>query len=273
MNYENPVLRGFHPDPSICRAGEDYYLVTSSFEYFPGLPVYHSKDLVNWEQIANCLTRAEEFPLSHVKDSGGVWAPTIRYEAGRFYVTATLEGYGNFIVSAADPAGEWSKPVWVKVGGIDPSLYFEDGKAYYCTNHSTCPGREEITLERINLETGELLTEPVPVWAGIGGGFLEAPHVYRIGEWYYVVTAEGGTQFNHMITVGRSRELFGPYEPCPHNPVLTNVHDTGKQVQCAGHGDLFQDHNGNWWFVHLGIRLARRTMSHLGRETFLTPVK
>ena len=272
MQYENPIIRGFNPDPSICRVGEDYYLVTSSFEYFPGLPIYHSKDLVNWKQIGNCLQRAEEFPLNHVKDSGGIWAPTIRYNEGTFYVTATLELYGNFIVSTDNPAGKWSAPVWLSVGGIDPSILFDEGKVYYCTNHREHPETEEITLEEIDIATGALLTKPKAIWLGIGGGFLEAPHIYHIGEWYYILTAEGGTNFNHMITVGRSSNIWGPYEKCPWNPILTNVHDTSQEVQCAGHGDLFQDHNGNWWMVHLGIRLCRRTMSNLGRETFLTPV-
>lgn len=268
----NPIIRGFHPDPSICRVGEDYYLVVSSFEYFPGLPIYHSQDLVNWRQIGNCVQRAEEFPLGAVGDSGGIWAPTIRYFEGEFYVTATLEKYGNFIISAKDPAGEWSSPVWVPVGGIDPSLYFEEGKAYYCTNQSLHPGQEEITLEEIDLETGALLGEQRTIWTGIGGGFLEAPHIYKVQDWYYLMVAEGGTNFNHMVTIARSRNILGPYEGCPDNPILTNVHDTSKRVQCAGHGDLFCDHNGNWWMVHLGIRLSRRTMSHLGRETFLTPI-
>lgn len=272
MKYENPIIRGFNPDPSICRMGEDYYLVTSSFEYFPGLPIYHSRDLVNWKQIGNCLQRAEEFPLNHVKDSGGVWASTIRYHEGVFYVTATLEKYGNFIVSTKDPAGTWSAPVWVPVGGIDPSLFFEDGKVYYCTNFSAHPGTEEITLEEIELQTGKLLTEPLTIWNGIGGGFLEAPHIYRVGEWYYLLAAEGGTNFNHMVTCARSRSIWGPYENCPNNPILTNVHDTSKEVQCAGHGDLVQDQFGNWWMVHLATRLCRRTMTNLGRETFLMPM-
>lgn len=273
MKYQNPIIRGFNPDPSICRVGEDYYLVTSSFEYFPGLPIYHSKDLVNWKQIGNCLQRAEEFPLNHVKDSGGIWAPTIRYHEGVFYVTATLEQYGNFIVSTKDPAGIWSAPVWVSVGGIDPSLFFEDGKVYYCTNFSAHPGTEEITLEEIDIQTGKLLTEPKTIWKGIGGGFMEAPHIYHIGEWYYLLTAEGGTNFNHMITCARSKDIWGPYEDCPLNPILTNVHDTSKEVQCSGHGDLFEDQNGNWWMVHLATRLCRRTMTNLGRETFLTPMR
>lgn len=273
MQYENPIIRGFNPDPSICRVEKDYYLVTSSFEYFPGLPIYHSKDLVNWKQIGNCLQRAEEFPLNHVKDSGGIWAPTIRYHEGVFYVTATLEHYGNFVVSTDNPAGRWSAPVWIPVDGIDPSLLFDGGKVYYCTNHREHPEVEEITLEEIDITTGALLTEPKAIWGGIGGGFLEAPHVYHIGEWYYLLAAEGGTNFNHMVTLARSRDIQGPYESCPWNPVLTNVHDTSKEVQCAGHGDLVQDHNGNWWMVHLGIRLCKRTMSNLGRETFLTPVE
>lgn len=272
MEYHNPVLKGFHPDPSICRSGSDYYLVTSSFEYFPGIPVYHSSDLVNWTQIGNCVQDADAFPMADVKDSGGIWAPTIRCENGMFYVTATLSGYGNFIVSSPDPAGPWSKPVWVPVGGIDPSLYFEDGKAYYCTNASLHPGREEITLEEIDLSDGRILQGPYTVWSGIGGGFLEAPHIYRIDDFYYLMAAEGGTNFNHMITLARSEALLGPYEACPHNPILTNAHDTSKEVQCSGHGDLFQDHQGSWWIIHLATRLSRRTMTHLGRETFLTPV-
>ncbi len=273
QRYENPIIRGFNPDPSICRVGEDYYLVTSSFEYFPGLPIYHSKDLVNWKQIGNCLQRAEEFPLNHVKDSGGIWAPTIRYCEGVFYVTATLEQYGNFIVHTENPAGRWSAPVWVAVGGIDPSLLFEGEKIYFCTNEREHSEREEITLEEIDIATGALLTKPKAIWTGVGGGFLEAPHIYHIGEWYYIVAAEGGTNYNHMVTVGRSKDIWGPYENCPWNPVLTNVHDTSKEVQCSGHGDLLEDHNGNWWMVHLGIRLCRRTMTNLGRETFLTPIK
>ena len=272
MKYTNPIIKGFHPDPSICRVGEDYYLVTSSFEYFPGIPVFHSRDLIHWKQIGNCLTDSSLLPMERCRDSGGIWAPTIRYEKGRFFVTSTLEGYGNFIVQATDPSDDWSKPILISVGGIDPSLFFEDGKAYYCTNESLHPGIEEITMCRVDVDTGALLSEQRTVWRGIGGGFLEGPHIYHIGEYYFLLAAEGGTNFNHMITVARSNTLWGPYENCPDNPLLTNAHDTSKEVQCAGHGDLFQDHLGNWWMVHLATRLSRRTMTHLGRETFLTPV-
>ena len=272
MKYTNPIIKGFHPDPSICRVGEDYYLVTSSFEYFPGIPVFHSRDLIHWNQIGNCITDLTSLPMERVSDSGGIWAPTIRYERGRFFVTSTLEGFGNFIVHATDPAAAWSKPVLVSVGGIDPSLFFEDGRAYYCTNESLHSGIEEITMCEVDVDTGALLSGQKTLWRGIGGGFLEGPHIYHIGEYYYLLAAEGGTNFNHMITVARSNALWGPYESCPENPLLTNAHDTSKEVQCAGHGDLFQDHQGNWWIVHLATRLSRRTMTHLGRETFLTPV-
>lgn len=273
MRYENPILRGFHPDPSICRVGGDYYLVVSSFEYFPGLPIYHSRDLVNWTQIGNCLQRAEEFPLLPVGDSGGVWAPTIRWHEGTFYVTATLEKYGNFIVTARDPAGEWSSPVWLpEIGGIDPSLFFEDGRCYYCTNEALT-SLEAISLEEIDPATGRIIGERRELWSGTGAHFLEAPHVYHIGGWYYLLVAQGGTFFTHMATIARSRSLWGPYESCPFNPILTNMCDPTWQVQCSGHADLVEDAQGNWWGVHLGVRLARRTMTHLGRETFLTPVK
>ena len=275
VQYQNPILPGFHPDPSICRVGEDYYLTVSSFEYFPGLPIYHSRDLVNWTQIGNALQRGEEFPLLTVGDSGGMWAPTIRYEGGLFYVTATLEKYGNFIVTAEDPAGRWSAPVWLEeINGIDPSLYFEDGRAYYCTNGKLDESdpTEMITLCEVDVRTGRVIGERKPIWGGTEARFLEAPHIYRIGAWYYLLVAQGGTFFTHRANIARSRSLFGPYESCPDNPILTNMCYTTWQVQCTGHADLLEDARGNWWAVHLGTRLARRTMTHLGRETFLTPV-
>lgn len=272
MKYNNPIIRGFNPDPSICKVGIDYYLVTSSFEYFPGIPIYHSTDLVNWKHIGNCITKNTQLSLKEAKDSGGIWAPTIRHWKDTFYVTATLDDLGNFIISTKDIYDEWSAPVWVSMGGIDPSLYFEEDRVYYCTNQSLHVGQEEITMAEIDITSGNLIGEIKTLWSGTGGGFLEAPHLYRIGEWYYLIVAEGGTNFNHMITVARSKNLWGNYENYTNNPILTNRDDTSKKVQCTGHGDLFQDGAGNWWMVHLGTRLARRTMTHLGRETFLTPV-
>ena len=276
MKYTNPVIRGFNPDPSVCRVDNDYYLVTSTFEYFPGIPVYHSTDLVNWELIGHCISRAAQLPMNDAYPSGGIWAPTIRYDNGTFYVTATFSGKGNFILHTDNPRSAWSDPVWVEMDGIDPSMFFENGKMYYCANdcgeRQRKHGGEGISAAQVDPKTGKIIGEVRRIWTGTGGGFLEAPHIYHIGDWYYLITAEGGTGFNHMVTAARCREITGDYEPCPYNPILTNRNDTSKQIACAGHADLIDDKNGNLWFVHLGTRPANNMLSHLGRETFLTPV-
>lgn len=273
MEYRNPVLSGFYPDPSVCRVGGDFYLVTSSAEYFPGIPIFHSRDLIHWKQIGHCLTRRSQIPLDGVPSSGGIWAPTIRYHNGVFYVTSTNMNFGgNFIVSAADPAGPWSEPVLVPMAGIDPSLLFDDGKVYFTTNLSAPDGTAGISQAEIDISTGALLSDIRFLWKGSGGRFPEAPHLYHIGEWYYLMIAEGGTMFTHMETVARSHSPWGPFVECPNNPILTNINTQEPEVHCVGHGDLVDDENGNWWMLHLGIRIARKYMSHLGRETFLVPV-
>lgn len=275
MKYINPIIKGFNPDPSICRVGEDYYLVTSSFEYFPGIPVYHSTDLVNWEHIGNCIEHAKQLPLDNAKSSGGVWAPTIRYNNGKFYVTATYAEKGNFIVSSANPAYGWSDAVWTDFEGIDPSIFFENSKMYYCANdigeRAQRYGSEGVSVAEMDPETGRVIGEIKRVWNGAGGGWVEAPHIYHIGEYYYIIAAEGGTGNGHHEVAARSKSIFGPYENCPENPILTNRNDTSKQISCSGHADLVDDNNGNWWLVHLGTRDIQG-MSHLGRETFLMPV-
>lgn len=271
MDYLNPILRGFHADPSICKADDSYYLVNSSFEYFPGIPVFQSRDLVNWTQIGNAISWENPVLLEGMQESGGIWAPTIRYHEGIFFITAAIENYGNFIVHAKDPTKNWSEPVWVDIGGIDPSLFFEEEKAYYCTTDKLGSQNDGICLGEIDPFTGKIYREFVTVWKGTGGGWLESPHLYHIGAWYYILTAEGGTFTTHMVTIGRSAQLYGPYEAYDKNPILTNREDTSLTVLGTGHGDIIQDEEGCWWMVHLGTRLARRTMSHLGRETFLTP--
>ncbi|MDO5398778.1 MAG: glycoside hydrolase family 43 protein [bacterium] len=274
MKYRNPIIRGFNPDPSICCVGGDCYLVTSSFEYFPGIPVYHSTDLLNWKLIGHCITREEQLQMEGVKASSGIWAPTIRYSNGRFYVTATFNERGNFIVYTDNSSEEWSDPIWTDMDGIDPSIFFEDGKMYYCANDCGSRGGngEGISLAEIDPETGKVKGEIKRIWTGTGGGFLEAPHIYHIGEWYYLLAAEGGSGIGHMTTAARCKSLFGEYETCPDNPILTNRHDTSKQVGYSGHSDLFMDNSGNWWIVHLAIRRDCGTMSSIGRETFLTPI-
>lgn len=270
MSYRNPVISGFHPDPSICRSGDDYYLVTSSFEYYPGVPLFHSRDLVHWQQIGHVLTRPSQLPLDTAKSSGGVFAPTIRVHNGIYYMTTTnVSGVGNFIVTTDDPRGEWSEPVRIDQPGIDPDLFFdEDGAVYY----STAQGAAGIFQSRIDPATGERLSEIKPIWSGTGGQYPEAPHIYRIGDWYYLMIAEGGTEYGHMVTIARSRRPDGPYESNPHNPILSH-RSLARPIQATGHADLVQAADGRWWAVCLGTRpVGYPNKHHLGRETFLAPV-
>ncbi len=273
MKYTNPIIPGFHPDPSICRVGEDYYLVNSSFEYFPGVPIYHSRDLMHWRQIGHCLTRESQLPLTGVKASDGIYAPTIRYHEGRFYmITTNMNGGGNFYVWTEDPAGEWSEPIWVAQKGIDPSLLFENGKVYLTSNGSLWAPVRGIYQCEIDIETGRQLTETKFLWPGNGGAYPESPHLYHIGEWYYLLIAEGGTAEGHSSTIARSLDPYGPFESCPHNPILTH-RSLMNEIQATGHADLIEDHHGNWWAVFLGYRYGEYSWHHLGRETYLAPVE
>lgn len=273
--YKNPVICGMNPDPSICKSADEkgYYLVTSSFEYFPGVPLYYSEDLLHWEMVNYVLKRKEQLDLRKVPPSGGIWAPTIRCYEGRYYMTTTNCGMGgNFYVWSDNPREEWSDPVFVALDGIDPSITFDGGHAYY---YGACPaqdGTPGISMMEIDLHTGRALSDIHFIWGGIGNRSPEAPHIYHIKDWYYLTIAEGGTQFGHMETVARSRNIWGPYEAAPCNPILTNIHAKNPEVQCTGHSDFVQDQNGNWWAVHIGLRIAQKYMSHIGRETFLSPV-
>ncbi len=271
FGYTNPVIRGFHPDPSICAVGEDYYLVNSTFQYFPGVPIFHSRDLVNWEQIGNVLTRPSQLVLDGALAWGGIYAPTIRYHDGTFYmITTNCSGRGNFIVHATDPAGEWSDPVWVDQGGIDPSLFFHEGKCWYS---GTCDGW--IVLFEINPMTGEKLGEVKRIWQGTGGRYPEGPHIYFRDGWYYLLIAEGGTEYAHGITVARSRNIEGPYESNSANPILThcNMLQQSNIIQGLGHGDIVRAHDGSWWMCCLGFRTQGGSYHLLGRETFMMPVE
>ncbi len=272
MIIRNPIIPGYFPDPSVCRVGRDFYLVNSSFEYFPGVPVHHSRNLVDWRQIGNCLTRASQLPLAGAPASDGIYAPTIRYHDGLFYmVTTNIRGGGNFFVTTADPAGEWSEPVWLEQGGIDPSLLFEGEKTYLTTNGTNWSGVRGIFQCEIDRRSGRQLTPTRFIWPGTGGAYPEAPHLFRRGEFYYLCVAEGGTAECHMVTMARSRQPYGPFESCPHNPVLTH-RSLMNPIQATGHADFFEDARGDWWAVFLGIRYGEFGWHHLGRETFLAPV-
>lgn len=276
MLYRNPIIPGFHPDPSICRVGDDFYLVTSSFEYFPGVPVFHSRDLVNWKQIGHCLTRNSQLPLDKCRSSGGIYAPTIRYHAGRFYmVTTNVTHRGNFYVHTDNPAGEWSEPVWVDQPGIDPSLLFDDdGKVYFVSNGTKdyAGNRGSFQSEILDLATGKL--GPCRhLWNGTGGAYPEGPHVFKKDGWYYLLLAEGGTEFGHMVTIARSKSVWGPFEPCPHNPILSH-RSIDTRLQSTGHSDLVADAAGQWWIAFLACRhVGYPKMHHIGRETCLAPVE
>ena len=272
--YCNPVLPGFYPDPSVCRVGEDYYLVNSTFQFFPGVPVFHSRDLIHWRQIGNVLDRESQLPLTGANAWQGIYAPTIRYNDGTYYMITTNIGNGrksgNFFVTATDPAGPWSEPVWLEQEGIDPSLYFENGRCYLTSN----PGGT-IMLCEIDPGTGERLSGSVPLWGGTGGRYPESPHIYKKDGMYYLMISEGGTEMGHMVTIARSRSLTGPYEANPANPILCHQRQLTQTspIQGTGHADLVQAHDGSWWMVFLAFRPQTMGLHLTGRETYLAPVE
>lgn len=276
MRYQNPVITGFYPDPSVCAANGRYYLVTSSFQYFPGVPLFESDDLVNWKQIGHVLTRPTQVQLAHVPSSGGVFAPTIRYHEGRFYMVTTNDTtHENFYVWTDDIYGEWSDPITIDQGGIDPSLLFDEGKVYFISNGADEHGVGGVTQCEIDIATGRKLTPSRCIWQGTGGRYLESPHMYHIGGWYYLLAAEGGTEYGHMVVLARSQTPWGPFAGCPANPILTNRNKAPGIIQGIGHGDLIQAASGEWFLLSLGFRQIHLWMAfhHLGREVFLTPVR
>lgn len=270
QTFRNPIIPGYHPDPSICRVGDTFYLVNSSFCSFPGVPLSESKDLIHWRQTGNILTRDSQLNLKGATSWTGIYAPTIRYNDGTWYMITTNVGNGgNFMVTATKPEGPWSDPIWLKQQGIDPSLYFEDGKCYMCSN----PG-DAIWLCEIDPKTGQQLTESKMLWRGDGGRYPEGPHIYKKDGYYYLLISEGGTELAHHLTIARSKDIYGPYESNPHNPILTNCSRLGesKQIQGTGHGDLVEAADGSWWLVFLAYRNFSGSYHHLGRETYLAPV-
>jgi len=276
--YTNPVIAGFHPDPSICRVGNNFYLVTSSFQYFPGVPIFHSRDLVNWQQLGHCLTRKSQLNLEDCKSSMGIYAPTLRYHQGRFYmVTTNMKDYSNFLVWSEQAEGPWSDPIVLDWEGIDPSLFFDqNGKVYISgTNSFVRAETPGIYQAELDIETGKLLSERRLIWEGTGAIAPEGPHLYYRNDMYYLLIAEGGTDYGHMVTIARSTTPYGPFESHPYNPILTH-RSSGDAIQATGHADFVVLEDGSWWAVFLGIRPVSVPFvgrhHHLGRETFLAPV-
>ena len=289
--FTNPILKGFYPDPSICKVDNSYYLINSTFAYFPGIPIFKSDDLVNWKQIGNALDRPEQLDLEGLEVSRGVFAPAISYHNGMFYIINTIVGgKNNFIISATNPAGPWSNPTWLpKVEGIDPSLFFdENGKTYVVFNSNPPNNSPEYdghrTIKIIELDAESLHTvgeskiiinkgakpEDKPIW-------IEGPHIYNRNGFYYLMAAEGGTAEDHSEVVFRSKNIFGPYKSYENNPILTqrNLSENRKNpVTSTGHADIIEDNLGNWWGVFLGCRpYDNENHFNTGRETFMVPVK
>jgi xylan 1,4-beta-xylosidase len=282
MTFPNPLIPGFSPDPSVVLADGVYYLVTSTFEYLPGIPVYRSTDLVTWTHIGNVATRPEQAGVDDVATGGGVWAPTIRHRGGVFYiiVTIAMSPRGCVVFTATDPAGPWSAGITIDgVGGIDPDLAWdEDGTAYVTFSGLYTSGEQMgqhlgIQQVRVDLAAGKALEAPRSLWSGTGLKFPEAPHLYRRGDSWYLLIAEGGTERGHSVSVARGPSPEGPFAGHPANPVLS-ARSTSRSIQNTGHGDLVATPDGGTALVLLGMRPLGMTQSFspLGRETFITPV-
>jgi len=283
-NFKNPILSGFYPDPSICRVGDTFYMVNSSFEWFPGLPIHKSKDLVNWEKIGHGFHRTDQINYQDgLKNSNGIFAPTIRYHKGKFYIICTMVGgKGNFIISATNPSGPWNDPIWIKdAPGIDPSLFWDDnGTCYYIgtgvldKTGKKWPGKEGIWMQEFNPDTGELKGDKKQLTYGHASNarWAEGPHLYKIDGEYLLLIGEGGTGEYHSVTVFNSKNLWGPYIPNHANPVISHRHlgDT-YPIKQTGHADLVQTQNGDWWSVMLAKRKVDGFIT-LARETFLAKV-
>lgn len=279
MKVKNPVLPGFNPDPSLVRAGDDYYIATSTFEWFPGVCIHHSKDLVNWEIASYALTDDLAVDLTGVDMSCGIWAPNLTYSDGKFYLAYTIvytdrqryKDTWNFFVTAPDVRGPWSAPHFLNASGFDPSIFHDtDGKKYLVNmviDHRADYRRFcGIDVQEIDMETGALTGTPVRVSGGTARGETEGPNIMKHGEYYYLVLAEGGTRYKHCTTVLRSLSLFGPYEEYPYNPVLTSFGQEDCLLQRAGHAQVIEGVDGNYYMAHLCSRPVEKS-SILGRET------
>lgn len=279
----NPIIPGYYPDPSICRVNDDFYIACSSFEMYPGIPIFHSRDLVHWEQLGNAMTAENGFHVERNGGVGGVMAPTLRYRDGVFYlIHANFSGRGNCIVTAGDPAGPWSRPHWMDdVPGIDASLFFDDdGQAYVLGTGDVWDNgagvmERGIWLAKYDLARFKMAGEPVTIFNSAlrGGAWPEAPHLYHVGDYYYLIIAEGGTEHYHAVMAARSREICGFYEGCPANPVMTHRHmGFACAVTNVGHADFVELKDGSWYAVMLASRLIGGKHKNLGRETFICPV-
>jgi xylan 1,4-beta-xylosidase len=281
--FQNPVVRGHAPDPSVIRVGADFYLANSSFRFLPGIPIRHSTDLVHWSTIGFAVSRPSQYRRDGKPGPVNLFAPTLRFHDGTFYLICTnqADDQGNFYVTATDPAGPWSDAVWVDREAFDPSLFRDEDGQWYYTRRTLQFGSPDnalgpIVQATIDITTG-VLGELRPITAdrrGFASNDIEGPHLYRRGDWYYLFAAEGSSWKGHMQTIGRSRSPWGPFEPAPHNPVLTHRDHVAHPFQTIGHAELVDDADGRWWALALGTRHPAFSSHHtLGRETFLIPAR
>ncbi len=289
MTLKNPILPGFYPDPAICKVGTDYYMVTSTFVYFPGIPIFHSKDLQNWKQIGSAIDRPAQMDFMGEQISRGLFAPSINFNNGTYYITCTdIDNGGNFILTAKNPAGPWSKPIYIREArGIDPSLFFEGNKTYIIynseppENKSLYSGHRTVRMYELDPATLKVMgTEKILVNGGVDLSkkpvWIEAPHIYKRNGYYYLMAAEGGTSVNHSEVILRSNDVWGPYIPYEKNPILTQRHLDPKRkdpISSVGHADLVDGPDGNTYAVFLAVRPYERDFYNTGRETFIAPVK
>lgn len=273
-NMKNPILKGFCPDPSIVRVGEDYYIATSTFEWWPGVRLWHSRDLEHWEQLPSPLNRISQLNMLGDPTSGGIWAPDLTYDGKRFYLVYTdvktkkgrYYNNHNYLVYADQIEGPWSEPIYLNSTGFDPSMLHDtDGRKYVV---NMINGFQGVLVQEFDPEQGKLVGEAKNVFRGTKIGFTEGPHLYHIKDWYYCMVAEGGTGYDHCVTMARSRSLWGPYEVDPQNPILTSDQSDMSMLQKSGHGDLVETQNGEWYLVHLCARPPKgEKRCVLGRET------
>ena len=288
--FYNPILAGFYPDPSICRVGDTYYLVNSSFSFYPGVPLSTSKDLVNWKQLGHVLDRKSQLPLTHQRISGGIFAPAISYNQKNktFYMITTNVSAGNFFVKTKDPLKGWSEPIYLpKINGIDPSFFFDKNGQGYIVHNAPVDGGADYEGQRAirifkldangdsivgnhtQIVRGGTHVQKNPIW-------IEGPHLFRVGKYYYLMCAEGGTCDWHSEVIFRAKSPMGPWEECPNNPILTQRTGLDPKrpdiVTSTGHADIVQSKSGDWWAVFLGCRPYEADFYNTGRDTYLLPV-
>ncbi len=283
-SIKNPILPGFNPDPCILRVGSDYYIVTSSFEWFPGIPIYHSRDLAHWQQIGHVLTSEKILDLRGIGNSSGIFAPSLHFLNGKFYVLYTIVSgqfpflaTPNFIISSDSVTGPWSDPVYLNSTGFDPALFMDDdGRCYFLNMklefYKSSP-TGGISMQEIDLSTMQLKGKAKTIFKGTCFG-TEGPRIYKHNKYYYLFTAEGGTDWDHQLTVARSANVEGPYVPDPNTPMISSKGHYSCPIQRAGHASLVETTNGLWYIAYLGSRLVMpKRKSILGRESFIQPVE